>query len=137
MCSLKLSTKRRCIRQTRRATFISNSGFRTPENIALAASAEAGVVGGLVAYELQKFEQARSEIYVYDLAVAEASRRQGNATALIERLRGIAKTRGAYVIFVQADRGDTPAVSLYTKLGIREDVVHFDIAIEEPAADRR
>lgn len=34
---------------------------------------------------------------------------------------------GAYVIFVQADYGDEPAISLYTKLGRREDVMHFDI----------
>ena len=36
---------------------------------------------------------------------------------------------GAYVIFVQADYGDDPAIALYTKLGIREDVMHFDIPI--------
>ena len=30
------------------------------------------VVGGLCAYELRKFEQARSELYIYDLAVAAA-----------------------------------------------------------------
>lgn len=29
---------------------------------------------------------------------------------------------------VQADHGDDPAVALYTKLGAREDVMHFDIA---------
>jgi hypothetical protein len=28
---------------------------------------------------------------------------------------------------VQADYGDDPAVALYTKLGVREDVMHFDI----------
>lgn len=33
----------------------------------------------------------------------------------------------AYVIFVQADKGDAPAIALYTKLGRREDVLHFDI----------
>jgi aminoglycoside 3-N-acetyltransferase I len=32
------------------------------------------------------------------------------------------------VIFVQADRGDDPAITLYTKLGVREEVLHFDIA---------
>jgi aminoglycoside 3-N-acetyltransferase I len=31
------------------------------------------------------------------------------------------------VIFVQADYGDDPAIALYTKLGSREDVIHFDI----------
>ena len=97
--------------------------------IALAAIAEGEVVGGLAAYELEKFEQARSEIYIYDLAVAATHRRQGIATALIVELRRIAALRGTYVIFVQADYGDDPAISLYTKLGIREDVMHFDIAV--------
>ena len=38
--------------------------------------------------------------------------------------------RGAWVVFVQADYGDDPAVALYTRLGTREDVMHFDIAVE-------
>jgi len=99
--------------------------------IALVALIDEQIVGGLVAYELQKFEQRRSEIYIYDLAVADAYRRQGIATALIEQLQRIAAARGAYVIFVQADYGDDPAIALYTKLGKREDVMHFDIAVPE------
>jgi aminoglycoside 3-N-acetyltransferase I len=95
--------------------------------IAIAAIDGASVVGGLAAYVLPKFEQARSEIYIYDLAVAESHRRQGIATALIEKLRVVATESGAYVIFVQADYGDDPAIALYTKLGTREDVMHFDI----------
>jgi aminoglycoside 3-N-acetyltransferase I len=87
------------------------------------------VVGGLVAYQLDKLESARSEIYIYDLAVAESHRRRGIATALIERLQAIASERGAWVIFVQADYGDDPAIALYEKLGTREDVMHFDIAV--------
>jgi aminoglycoside 3-N-acetyltransferase I len=31
---------------------------------------------------------------------------------------------------VQADHGDDAAIALYTKLGTREDVLHFDIATE-------
>ncbi len=96
--------------------------------IAIAAIEAGEVVGGLVAYELQKIEQERSEIYIYDLAVAEAARRRGIATAVIQRLREIAVLRGAWVIYVQADYGDEPAIALYTKLGRREDVMHFDIA---------
>lgn len=84
-------------------------------------------VGALAAYVLPKFEQARREIYIYDLAVAEAHRRQGIATALITQTREIAASRGAYVIFVQADHGDDPAIALYTRLGTREEVLHFDI----------
>jgi aminoglycoside 3-N-acetyltransferase I len=100
--------------------------------IALAALKDGHVVGGIGAYELRKFEQERSEIYIYDLAVSTAHRREGIATALIEELKKIAARRGAYVIFVQADTGieDGPAIALYTKLGAREDVLHFDIAVE-------
>ena len=58
---------------------------------------------------------------------AETHRRQGVATALIQRLREIAAERGAWVLYVQADYGDDPAIALYTKLGRREDVMHFDI----------
>lgn len=61
--------------------------------IALAALKNDSVVGGIVAYELQKFEQARSEIYIYDLAVAAAHRREGIATALIQELKKIAAAR--------------------------------------------
>ncbi|MBL8586971.1 MAG: AAC(3)-I family aminoglycoside N-acetyltransferase [Methylobacteriaceae bacterium] len=96
--------------------------------VALAACDGPRIVGGLCAYVLDKFEQARREIYIYDLAVAEAHRRRGVATALIERLRLIAREAGAWVIYVQADPVDPPAIALYSKLGVREDVLHFDIA---------
>lgn len=98
--------------------------------IALAALKRGEVVGGIAAYELKKFEQPRSEIYLFDLAVASTHRREGIATALIQKLKTIAADRGAHVIFVQADPGDEPAIALYTKLGVREDVLHFDIAVE-------
>jgi aminoglycoside 3-N-acetyltransferase I len=100
-----------------------------PHFIALAALHGEQVVGGLAAYELEKFERARSEIYIYDLAVRDGHRRKGIATALIRALQQIAKDRGAYVIFVQADTGDAPAIRLYESLGTREDVHHFDIPV--------
>jgi aminoglycoside 3-N-acetyltransferase I len=98
--------------------------------IALVALQDSEVVGGVTAYELIKFEQERSEIYIFDLAVAVTHRRNGIATALIQELKKIAEVRGAYVVYVQADIDDEPAIALYTKLGDREDVLHFDIAVE-------
>ena len=98
--------------------------------IALVALVNDEVVGGLVGYVLDKFERARREVYIYDLAVLEPYRRQGIATSLIEHLRNIASTLGAWVIYVQADYGDEPAIALYTRLGVREDVMHFDIPVD-------
>lgn len=97
--------------------------------IALAAMDGNEVVGGLAAYELKKFEQERSEIYIYDLAVALSHRRRGIAEGLIQEVKAIAAARGAYVIYVQADLGDEPAIALYSKLGLRENVLHFDIPV--------
>jgi aminoglycoside 3-N-acetyltransferase I len=107
------------------AGLLANPGF-----IALVVVEGDAVIGALAAYVLPKFEQARSEVYIYDLAVAETHRRQGVATALIDGLKPIARKCGAWVIYVQADHVDPPAIALYSKLGLREDVLHFDISVE-------
>jgi aminoglycoside 3-N-acetyltransferase I len=101
--------------------------------IALVALTEAGrVVGGLAGHILHKIDQEQSEIYLYDLAVAESYRRHGIATQLIEELKRIGKAVGAYVIFVQADNEDTGAVALYTKISdsVETDISHFDIRVQ-------
>jgi aminoglycoside 3-N-acetyltransferase I len=107
---------------------LGNSQF-----IALAALKDEQLVGGLAAYELMKFEQERSEIYIYDLAVSTDHRRRGIAAALVRELKLIAAQRGAHVIFVQADTGreDEAAIAFYSGIGIREDVLHFDIPVDD------
>ncbi|HXG80586.1 MAG TPA: GNAT family N-acetyltransferase [Sphingomicrobium sp.] len=99
--------------------------------IALVARIDGQMAGALAGYELVKYEAERSEIYIYDLAVREEFRRRGVATALIEEVKRIAREKGAWVIFVQADREDAPAIALYRKLGIEEQPLHFDISPEE------
>jgi aminoglycoside 3-N-acetyltransferase I len=95
--------------------------------VAVAVFAEGQVVGGLAGYALPKFEQARTEFYIYDLAVAEEYRRRGVATRALEELGRVVRERGIYVVFVQADYGDDAAIALYTKRGTREEVLHFDL----------
>jgi len=106
----------------------------TRDFIAIVARDGENVVGGLTAYVLRKAEQERSEIYLYDLAVLAAYRRRGIARNLIAELRRIGRARDAWVVFVQADAGDDPAISLYGSLGTREDVHHFDLLVEAPAS---
>lgn len=105
-----------------------------PALIAVAALHDGRVVGGLAAYVLPKFEQARSEVYIYDLAVEEGFRRRGVATGLIDAVRAAATDRGACALYVQAHRGDAPAVALYSRLGVGEDVLHFDIPLRRAGA---
>ena len=98
---------------------------------AVAALDQSGtMIGGLVAYELKKFEQERSEVYIYDLAVDARHRRKGVATALIRQLGEVARKRGAWIMFVQADIGeeDEAANALYRKLATEMIVAnHYDI----------
>ena len=58
--------------------------------IAVVAIVDGEVIGGLAAYQLDKFEQDRREIYIYDLAVLSEHRRKGVATG---RCRGSGSTR--------------------------------------------
>src|SRR5271156_6678492 len=64
-----------------------------PHVVVIVAVEASAVIGGLVAYQLEKFERRRSEFYIYDLAVDAAHRRRGVASACIERLRGVARER--------------------------------------------
>lgn len=50
-------------------------------------------------------------------------------TSCTRSMQALAAQRGAWVVYVQADHGDDPAVALYTKLGVREDVMHFDLPV--------
>lgn len=104
---------------------LSSSSF-----IALTALSDQRVIGGLCAYELKKFEQERSEIYIYDLAVAKKFRRKGVATALINAVQPIAREMGAWVIIIQSDWDDEAPVALYTKLGKKENIHSFDIPVK-------
>lgn len=106
-------------------SLLGNSSF------AVIVAAKSGkVVGGLTAYLLPKFEQERTEVYLYDLAVTASHRRRGIATSLIRELLEFGRRQGAYVVYVQADREDEPAVALYDKLGIRKDVIHVDFKLK-------
>lgn len=107
--------------------------LRRGDIIVLAALAGDTVVGGLVAYELTKFEQECREFYIFDLAVDAAHRRRGIATALIGWLQRHAARRQGWVVYVQADYRDPPAVALYSKLGACEEVLHFDLPVLPPA----
>jgi len=98
----------------------------------LSVDGQGNAAGALAAYVLRKFEQERSEIYIYDLGVRTRARKQGVAGSLIEELKELARQMGASSIFVQADKGaeDYPAQQLYRKLGSEADVFHYDLKLD-------
>lgn len=102
--------------------------LRSEAFVAIAALSADTVVGGLTGYLLPKYEQQRSEFYIYDLAVDPAYQRKGVATALLQYLQQMGYERGWSMIFVQAEAGDAPAIGLYSKFGIQLEALQFDIA---------
>ncbi len=98
-----------------------------PRLISIAVELGEEVVGGLVAYESEKVENKRGEIYIYDIGVREAHRQNGIASCLMEEMRAIARVRGARVIFAQVERGDKKSIKLYELFGKSEHPHHFDI----------
>lgn len=106
-----------------------------PDFAAFVAEDGARVVGGLTLYLFDKPEQAWSEGYLYDLAMTEGHRRRGIARALIGAACDWAAAQGASVVYVQAHKGDDPAIALYTSLTAREEILHFELPVT-PAAGR-
>jgi len=90
-----------------------------PAFLAVAAPSDSEVVGGVAGFILPKSEQARSAFCIYRLAVSDAYRRQGIATALVATLGRAITEHGLYMMFVQAHCGDAPAVALYRRRSSR------------------
>ena len=97
------------------------------EVILLAAFEGEEIIGGIGAFLLRKFEQARSEILLYDIAVGTGHRRRGVATAMVAHLRAIARQNDVWVITLNTEPGN-PAAHLYRALGAsEEDATIFDL----------
>src|SRR5258708_19970204 len=75
-------------------TFLSDS-----EHIILVAQEGGSVIGGLVAYELKKFEQERSEIYIYDLSVSKVYQRKQVGTTLLKTLKNTVRKPAESLLF--------------------------------------
>jgi ribosomal protein S18 acetylase RimI-like enzyme len=87
-----------------------------------------GLVGGLTAYEMQMFKSEITEMFLYEIEVAESHRQKGIGKALIESLKQICVEKGIAVMFVGTEKDNFPARKLYTSTGgdADEDSVWFN-----------
>jgi aminoglycoside 3-N-acetyltransferase I len=100
--------------------------------IVLVALANNEVVGGLTAYELQKYYSDMSEIFIYDLAVKPEYQRMGVGKNLIQSLKAHCIKHGIKEFFVMAHAEDEHAIEFYRATGGRsEKVVNFVYKVEE------
>lgn len=93
---------------------------------AVAALHDGEIIGGLTAYELVMYTEAATELFIYEVGVAAAHRRQGVGCALIEFARELCRTRGLSALYVPAMADDARAVAFYEATGLkRENVAWF------------
>jgi aminoglycoside 3-N-acetyltransferase I len=90
---------------------------------AIAAFVDDRVVGGITAHTIPMTRSASAELFVYDLAVDAAFRRQGIGGLLVAELRARGAEAGVADVFVPADEDDAEAVTFYRSLAGRESPV--------------
>lgn len=84
-------------------------------------------IGFVFGYELPRHHGATSMLFIYDLEVNAACRRQGIATRLLTELERIARSRGITEGFVLTEPGNGAANALYASLGgERSEAVMWD-----------
>jgi aminoglycoside 3-N-acetyltransferase I len=84
-------------------------------------------IGFVFGYELPRRHGAPSTLFIYELEVDAACRRQGIATRLLTELERIARSRGITEGFVLTEPDNTAANTLYAALGgERSDAVQWD-----------
>ncbi len=89
------------------------------------------VIGGLTAYELERYYNDKSELYIYDIGVKAEFQNQGIGKKLIDYLKAYSKKNGIEGIFVEAHSEDEQAVKFYeSTFGKSEKVDHFNFEIK-------
>lgn len=95
------------------------------KNIVLVAMAQNKVIGGLIAFELPLFDQIKKEIFLYEIGVVQAYRRQGVARQLINKIIESATDRMVSCIFVATSINNEAAKHLYQSTGGELELVPF------------
>jgi ribosomal protein S18 acetylase RimI-like enzyme len=88
-----------------------------PRTLFLVAFEDERPVGFVLAYELIRRHGDPSKLFVYEVDVAEAYRRRGIASALMQELARLAQERGIRMGWVLTDRSNEAAMALYGTVG--------------------
>ena len=105
--------------------FLSDS-----QNILLSAELDNSLVGQVIGYILERWDQDEPMLLLYSIDVAESYQRKGIGTALIEAVRKIGRVQGCFESFVFTNESNLPAMQLYQSTGGKrsnpDDVVMFE-----------
>jgi ribosomal protein S18 acetylase RimI-like enzyme len=93
------------------------SFLRNPANYLLVAEAEREPAGFLLAYRLERADRNEPQMFVYEVEVAEAWRRRGVGSRLLDAIQSLARAEGMFEAFVLTNRDNEAARGLYARAG--------------------
>jgi ribosomal protein S18 acetylase RimI-like enzyme len=102
--------------------------LRDPDNLLLAAFQGGEACGFLTAHRLQRFDERRAEVLLYEIGVHEDFCNRSVGKALIAATKQWATEVGADELWVLTNRSNEPAMALYRSAGGVEDSA-FDITM--------
>jgi len=106
-----------------------------PTHHLLLAFDDSGRAVGMITGVEMTHPDKGTEMFVYELGVAPASRLQGVGTGLVRRLAEIARERGCYGMWVGTESDNLPALATYRKAGANEEasfrLLSWDLTAEE------
>ncbi len=116
----------RAFKTASRAAASLEAFLRNPANYLLVAEQDNESIGFLLAYRLERADREASQMFVYEVEVAPAWRGRRLASALMEKIKNLARAEGMFEVFVLTSRNNDAARRLYTRTGA---VVEDDSAI--------
>lgn len=81
------------------------------------------VTGGLTAYELDMYKESVTEVFLYEIAVKPAYRKQGIGKRLIRFLKQSCAAKGIHEMYVGTEKNNLPAIKLYESTGGKEEKI--------------
>jgi ribosomal protein S18 acetylase RimI-like enzyme len=90
-----------------------NLFLQNPDNALFVAFELAQPVGFVTAYRLQRFDQKKAEVLLYEIGVHEEFRRKGIAKALISTLKAWSKEIDVRELWVLTEKDNLAARNLY------------------------
>jgi ribosomal protein S18 acetylase RimI-like enzyme len=94
--------------------------FLAEPNHHLLLAEERGAAVGFVTGVETTHPDKGTEMFLYELSVAESARRRGTGRALVEALAALARDRGCYGMWVGTEVGNEAARRTYARAGGRE-----------------
>ena len=90
----------RTFKSDSRAETALEAFLRNPANYLLVAEQEGEAIGFLLAYRLERADREASQMFVYEVEVAPAWRGRRLASALMEKIKDLARVEGMFEAFV-------------------------------------